>query len=136
MGVFQKKKKTAEVDVFPLAEKMRLRGHEAPETTVYLKVNLFTLLQRHAGCLIRALNKNIMWARAFAPLLPALFASTQFEHHHLFLASPSLIVGTSNRIAERTRSDMSRINKTCTNSLNMKWYLAELLCSVKTNRLF
>lgn len=33
------------VDQFSLAEKMRLRGQEAPETTVYLKVNLFTLLQ-------------------------------------------------------------------------------------------
>ena len=33
------------VDQFSLAEKMRLRGQGAPETTVYLKVNLFTLLQ-------------------------------------------------------------------------------------------
>lgn len=54
----------------------------------------------------------------------------------IYFCFPSLIVGTSNRIAERTCSDMSQINKTaCTNSLNMKWYLVELLYSVKTNRL-
>lgn len=102
------------VDQFSLAEKMHLRGQEAPETTVYLKVNLFTLLQWHADCLIRALNKNIMWARAFAPLPPALFTNTQVIRHHLFFSFcfPSLIVGTSNRIAERTCSDMSQINKT------------------------
>lgn len=73
------------VDQFSLAEKMHLWGQRALETTVYLKVNLFTLLQWQAGCLITALNKNIMWARAFAPLPTALFTSTQVVRHHLFL---------------------------------------------------
>lgn len=70
--------------VFSCSEDASLRAGGAPETTVYLKVNLFTLLQWHADCLITARNKNIMWARAFAPHPAALFAGTQVVRRHLF----------------------------------------------------
>lgn len=89
--------------VFSCSEDASLRADGAPETIVYLKVNLFTLLQWHADCLITARNKNIMWARAFAPHPAALFAGTQVVRRRLF----SLPIFDSRHIKWNGRKDTS-----------------------------